>query len=153
MTAGSVLTGLESSDLAVTADAFRQGMRRLTGAVSLVTTSHEGKPQGLTATAVCSFSARPPRLLVCLNVSGLTFQTMLPSRRMTVNILGFQHQELAKRFANLVDLGDTDRFDGWEWFDTDGGGPLLAGAPVAFECGVDELFLTQTHAVAIGEVK
>jgi flavin reductase (DIM6/NTAB) family NADH-FMN oxidoreductase RutF len=41
---------------------FRAGMRALAGAVTVLTTVHDGRRWGLTATAVCSVSADPPRL-------------------------------------------------------------------------------------------
>lgn len=49
------------------AERFRNGMSRLAGACTIVTSCHDGERARLTATAACSASAEPPRLLVCLN--------------------------------------------------------------------------------------
>ncbi|RVD33765.1 flavin reductase, partial [Mesorhizobium sp. M4A.F.Ca.ET.020.02.1.1] len=87
----------------VSAEHFRKGMRKLTGAVNIVTTMHNGAPHGLTATAVCSLSGEPPRLLACVNVVGRTFGYILHSRRMGVSVLAHRHVELAKHFANMTD--------------------------------------------------
>ena len=60
----------------VTADAFKQGMRRLGGAVTIVSVAHDNIWAGLTATAVTSLSSSPPRLLACINQQGATFETV-----------------------------------------------------------------------------
>lgn len=132
---------------------FRRGMRRLTGAVNLVTTAHEGKLHGLTATAVSSLSGQPPRVLACVNVVGTTFQYILQSRRMGINVLGYRHLELARRFANMTDIGPADRFSDAHWISPHSGAPVLSDALVAFDCIVDEIFVTPSHGVIIGEIK
>src|SRR6266849_7177996 len=68
---------------------FRQGMRQLVGGVTLITTHYAGRNVGLTATAVCSLSATPPRLIVCVNSKGATYKALCASRRMGVNVLAF----------------------------------------------------------------
>ncbi|MHC2569698.1 flavin reductase family protein [Rhizobium leguminosarum] len=132
---------------------FRQGMRRLTGAVNLVTTAHDGRLHGLTATAVCSLSGQPPRLLACVNVVGKTFEYILQSRRMGINVLAYRHLELARRFANMTDIGPEKRFSDAEWVSPHSGAPVLADALAAFDCVVDEIFVTPSHGVIIGEIK
>ena len=52
---------------AVNVEQFRLAMRSLAGAVNIVSTAHSGHRYGLTATAVCSATADPPTVLVCLN--------------------------------------------------------------------------------------
>ena len=46
---------------------FKEGMRHLAASVTVITVDHNGKKDGLTATATCSVSAEPPQLLVCVN--------------------------------------------------------------------------------------
>src|SRR6185436_15849319 len=46
---------------------FKAGMRSLAGAVNIITSAHAGHRYGMTATAVCSASAEPPTVLVCIN--------------------------------------------------------------------------------------
>lgn len=142
-----------SAVIPVSIDAFRQGMRRLTGAVNLITTAHDGKPHGLTATAVCSLSGQPPRLLACVNVVGKTFEYILQSRRMGVSVLGYRHVDLAKRFANMTDEDPIDRFADSDWTTLHSGAPVLTDALVGFDCTVDEIFVTPSHGVIIGEIK
>ena len=47
--------------------AFREAMRHVAQTVYAVTTSFEGKPYGIIATAVSSLSFAPPSLLACIN--------------------------------------------------------------------------------------
>ncbi|WGD29727.1 flavin reductase family protein [Ancylobacter sp. WKF20] len=138
---------------AISFDNFRKGMRRLVGAVNVITTAHEGRLHGLTATAVCSLSGEPPRLLACVNVVGKTFEYILQSRRMGVNVLGHRHVELARRFANMTDIGPEQRFADAHWITPHSGAPVLADALVGFDCKVDEIFVTPSHGVIIGEIK
>lgn len=144
---------IPNGPLPVNIEHFRNGMRRLTGAVNLVTTSHNGQLHGLTATAVCSLSGQPPRLLACVNVAGRAFDYILHSRSMGVNVLAHRHMELAQRFANMTDLAHERRFEGAHWHQSEGAAPLLADALVGFDCVVDEIFVTPSHGVIIGEIR
>jgi flavin reductase (DIM6/NTAB) family NADH-FMN oxidoreductase RutF len=55
--------------------------------VCVITTEHNGQRFGLTATAVSSVTADPPRLLVCVNKSGMTHERILASQVFCVNVL------------------------------------------------------------------
>ena len=137
----------------IDADRFRDGMALLTGAVNIVATRNGEARSGLTASAVCSFSAEPPRLLACINFSGNSFQQIAESRCMSVNVLAQSQEELAKRFANMLGSEDEDRFDYGNWTELITGAPVLAEALAAFDCAVEEMLIAHTHAVIIGEVK
>jgi flavin reductase (DIM6/NTAB) family NADH-FMN oxidoreductase RutF len=131
-------------------DAFRVAMRRLTGAVSLVTTRTGEERCGLTATAVCSLSANPPRVLACINLSGRSYQAIANSRCMAINVLAAQHRPLAVAFATKgCDPFARDN----EWTRAATGAPILADALASFDCEVEQMMVTTTHAVVIGEVR
>lgn len=136
-----------SNELAL--DAFRNGMRRLAGAVTVVTTRAGDERLGLTATAVCSLSATPPRILACVNIGGRSFRAISESRCMAINVLGVRHEAIAKAFAGSV----VDPFLGAEWTQASTGAPLLVDSLVSFDCEVAEMFVTKSHAVVIGEIR
>ena len=46
---------------------FRKAMRRLTSAVSVISTAHDGARHGITVTSVTSVSMTPPSILFCVN--------------------------------------------------------------------------------------
>ena len=55
------------SDVDQETRAFKNAMRHLAAAVSVVTTGRGDQRTGFTATSVTSLSMEPPALLVCLN--------------------------------------------------------------------------------------
>jgi len=133
-------------------DEFRQAMRWLAGGVTVVTTASGVERAGLTATAVCSLSMNPPRILACVNLSGMTYRLLSQSRRMVVNVLGTQHQDVAKRFGGIVGDSSDDRFTVHQWDISENCAPKFKDAISWIECNVDEMVLTRTHAIVIGEV-
>lgn len=136
----------------VTAEDFRQGMRRLGGAVNIVTAANGGAWAGLTATAVTSLSAEPPRLLACINRQGATYDTISKGRKLAVNVLGIQHKALAMRFAGMDNEPENERFDGGSWQSHDGCAPVLTNALVSFICDVESIMDVGSHGVVIGNI-
>lgn len=135
------------------ADKFKLGMRSLAGGVTAVTTSHEGKNYGLTATAVCSVSMNPPRLLACVNCNGETYAAIQQSRKICVNFLSTEHQELAKRFAGMSELDGKDRFVESDWTYGVTGAPVLKGAVASFDCIVPAIIDTGSHGIVLGDIQ
>ena len=86
----------------VNAEAFRKGMRQLSAAVTVVTTGIDAQRRaGMTATAVCSVSAEPPQLLVCVNRRGEGHARIREWRNFCVNVLCHAQIGIAKRFAGM----------------------------------------------------
>jgi flavin reductase (DIM6/NTAB) family NADH-FMN oxidoreductase RutF len=133
-------------------DSFRSAMRRLVGGVTLITTASGDERRGMTATAVCSLSVDPPRLLACVNLQGATYRVMAAGRAMTVNLLGAHHESLARRFGGSA-ADPEDPFAAAHWSVGSNGAPRLLDAVAAFECSVEEMIVTRTHAIVIGEVR
>ncbi|QCI66594.1 flavin reductase family protein [Phreatobacter stygius] len=131
---------------------FRAGMRALPGAVMVLTTADGGQRSGLTATAVCSLSAEPPRLLACVNKRGQTFQMMHRARRLAVNVLAEHHHALAECFAGFDRTVD-DRFMLGRWREVELGRlPVLDDAVVAFECDIAEIICAVSHGLVIADI-
>ena len=130
---------------------FRQGMRGIAGAVTVLTTSWRGAPYGMTATAVCSLSAEPPRLIACVNQAGQTFEMLRNSRMLAVNVLAENQVDMAMRFAGM--LGDVDRVAGTVWRKGQLGGlPVLADTCSTFECRIAEFINSVSHAILICDI-
>lgn len=138
--------------MTVSGNDFKQGMRRLCGGVTIVTTREGGKTGGLTATAVCSLSAEPPRLLACINRGGNTYRMIAESRVFCVNVLSASQQDLATCFAGMMNIGERDRFELGNWTDLDSGAPALEDALAAFDCRVSSIIDTGSHAIIIGDI-
>jgi len=132
---------------------FRSGMARVSGACTIITSGHRGDRAGLTATAVCSVSAEPPRMLVCVNRNVRAYEVIVASRRLGVNVLDVQHEGLAKRFAGMVQgVVGSDRFLEGDWADSANGVPVLRDALVSFEGRVIEETISGTHSIFLCEV-
>ncbi|WP_308910240.1 flavin reductase family protein [Pseudokordiimonas caeni] len=138
----------------VTENLFRKGMRRLGGAVTIVTAADgKGRWAGLTATAVTSLSAEPPRLLACINRQGGTYDIISRGRTLCINVLGASHLELAKRFAGMSGEPECDRFEQGLWASLVTGAPALKGALATFDCTVDNILDVGSHGIVIGQVQ
>lgn len=142
-----------ASGQGIAASLFRTGMSRLGGACTIITSSYADERAGLTATAVCSVSAEPPRLLVCVNRNVRAHQVITSGGVLGVNVLDAGHQALAMRFAGMVDgvVGD-DRFLEGQWERGVTGVPILGDALVSFECNVIEETVSGTHSIFLCEV-
>ena len=131
---------------------FRSGMRALAGTVMVLTTVHAGRRSGLTATAVCSLSAEPPRLLACVNQRGASYAAFAASRRLAVNVLAEGQFAIAEVFAGQGGPG-SDRFALGVWTEGEAEGlPVLEGAVSTFECRTAEMIDALTHAILIADI-
>jgi flavin reductase len=83
----------------ITSNNYKRGMRRLASAVSIITTQIEGKPAGMTATAVCSLTAEPPMLLICVNKVAASHALIRKAGRFTVNCLSRGDLGVAQQFS------------------------------------------------------
>ena len=120
--------------------------------VCVITGARQGVRYGLTATAFSSVTAEPPRVLVCVNRSGLTHQAIAESGLFCANILG-EHQEIvAKAFAGMQGR-DFDRFSAGEWGVLATGAPALVDAAAVIDCRVVERSEQSSHTIFIGEVQ
>lgn len=139
--------------MSISVDQFKQGMRRLGGAVNIVTSCHEGVRAGLTATAVTSLSAEPPRLLACINRQGSTYDIISRGRNLAVNVLGVNHKGLAMQFAGMGGVPETERFDEEGWSPDSHRPPILSDALVSFDCDVDSIMDVGSHGIVIGIIR
>jgi flavin reductase (DIM6/NTAB) family NADH-FMN oxidoreductase RutF len=135
-----------------TADDFKQAMRHLAGGVAIIATEHEGRRAGLAATAVCSVSADPPTLLVCINSGASAHEPIRASGRFSVNLLASSQDSIARCFSGETGLKGEERFTVGEWSPLVTGAPVLAGALVSFDCHLTEVVKMATHSVFFGAV-
>ncbi len=119
--------------------------------VCVITTELAGDRFGLTATAVSSVSAEPPRLLVCVNKNGLTHEKIVQSGHFCVNVLTEAHDKVAMVFAGMGGRKD-DHFATGDWTVLGTGAPVLVGAAAVFDCLVGETSDQATHTVFFGDV-
>ncbi len=137
----------------VPADVFKLAMRRLAAGVTIITGCHNGERCGLTATAVCSLSADPPQILVCVNRSSQAHDVIKRGANLCVNLLARRHRALAARFAGQKKgIVGEERFRAGRWTALRTGAPALDDALANFDCVVRETVESSTHTIFIGNV-
>lgn len=130
---------------------FKQGMRSLAGAVCIISSHHHGRRHGMTATAVCSATADPPTVLVCVNRATATHRAIAESGLFCVNVLRHEDRELSGLFSGAQKAGERFRDERWTTLAT--GAPVLLNALVSFDCRVVNSLDHGTHTIFLGEVE
>jgi flavin reductase (DIM6/NTAB) family NADH-FMN oxidoreductase RutF len=133
---------------AVDQAAFRAAIAHFATGVTVITTVHEGRPVGMTASAVASLSIDPVLLLVCISNRLPTHEAIEGSRRFVVNVLGEGQEDLALRFARPAE----DKFAGVA-LEKDHELPVLQDAIAHFVCDLHERFPGGDHSIFTGLVK
>lgn len=137
--------------MAVPAQAFRNGMARLSAAVHVVTTDGPAGRAGLTMSSVCPVTDSPATLLICVNRQASLHPVLSANRVFCVNTLEADQQGVSARFAG--GLPPPERFLGAEWTTLATGAPVLLGALVAFDCRLVDCHEVGTHSVFYAEVE
>jgi len=127
---------------------FRDAMAGLCSGVAVVTARRaDGRPCGLVATSVSSFSAEPPSVLVSVAHRSRCHGALIESTHFGVHLLSAGQTSLANEFAGLGD----DKFAGFGWgWDEDV--PALAGVLAYLRCRRSALFELYDHSILIGDV-
>lgn len=139
--------------MTVTPQAFIQSMRQLAAGVTLITTTHRGQRAGLTATAVCSVSAEPPQLLVCINRQAETHDLVAQSGMFAVNVLAADQHRLAEIFAGSGGVYGDQRFAEARWTTLATGAPVLLRCLASFDCRLVQRVPAATHSIFLGRVE
>ncbi|ABS66461.1 flavin reductase domain protein FMN-binding [Xanthobacter versatilis] len=132
--------------------AFRAAMRKLAGAVSVLTVGTGDERTGLTATSVTSLSVEPPTLLIAVNRGSSSFAPLLKERSFAINVLRPHHQPIADQFAGKGGLKGPARYQGADWTKLETGAPVLADALAAFDCELEDAIERHSHVIVIGRV-
>jgi flavin reductase len=133
------------------AEQFKAGMRALAGAVNIITSTHANHRYGMTATAVCSATADPPTVLVCINKLASTHDAVGKSKAFCVNVLRAEDWELSTTFSG-AQSGEA-RFKSRDWTRLATGSPVLIDSLVSFDCRVVKSLVHGTHTIFLGQVE
>jgi flavin reductase (DIM6/NTAB) family NADH-FMN oxidoreductase RutF len=133
-------------------DDFKQAMRGVAGAVSVITVADGDAINGMTVTSVSSFSAEPPTMLVSINQSASSYPTLRKTGTFAINILGAAQRAIAERFSGIGGLKGAARFAQADWTRGLTGAPLLVGAAAAFDCTLEDVLERHSHALVIGRI-
>lgn len=135
----------------VATSSFMTAMSHHASSVAIITTVDGGVRYGLTATAMSSVTATPPRLLVCVNKSGATHDKIVSAGIFAVNVLSEDQEKVAKAFSGMLGK-DFDRFSTGDWTALATGCPILQNTASSFDCKLVQIIDQSTHSILIGEV-
>ncbi len=134
--------------MAVSAEDFRNALRKFATGVTIVTVASDDDLHGMTASAFASVSLDPPLVLVCLDKTSRTRSLVARTGEFAINVLRSDQEEMSRAFSR----------PGIKPFDTIGhrrgsnGAPLLDGAIAVLECTTYRVFEAGDHEVVLGEV-
>ncbi|WP_235460975.1 cytochrome P450, partial [Streptomyces olivochromogenes] len=133
----------------MTPELFREAMAHLAAPVTVVTTRDaDGRPRAFTASAVCSLSADPPLLLVCVNRAGSAYDVFASADRFLVNVLGDEQAEVARAFARHDRAAAEATLVPLEL-----GLPGLPGAAARFACTRRQVLPGGDHSILTGRLE
>ena len=135
--------------MSVNSDQFRDVMGRFATGVTVVTTSNQGRLEGLTASAFSSVSLEPPLVLVCIGKDSSCYAAFSGGSFFAINILSAEQTGLSVRFSS--DVGD--RFEGVAHETWVTGAPILAGAIAAVDCTLHAVYDGGDHSILVGRVE
>jgi flavin reductase (DIM6/NTAB) family NADH-FMN oxidoreductase RutF len=125
-------------------------MRRMAATVNVISICVDGKPMGITATAVSAVSMDPPSLLVCVTQAASVHPWIEDVDHFSVNVLHRDQADVAMMFADRK--LEAQRFlTGW---DNDCvAPPRLRGAQASILCRRTDHHRFGTHSIFIGVVE
>lgn len=130
------------------AQLFREVIRHLASGVTIITSSLQGKPVGLTATAVCSVSVSPPTLLISLGSASHTAAGVAETGVFAVHLLPHKARKYAEQFASAG-----EHFVGVEYsIAPESNVPLLRDVLGWFLCDVQQVVPAADHMIFLGRV-
>jgi flavin reductase (DIM6/NTAB) family NADH-FMN oxidoreductase RutF len=137
--------------MSIDRQSFFDVMASFPSGVAIVTTvTEDGIPRGLTTTAVCSVSADPPTILVCVDLASRTLEALRARRSFVVNFIGAGRSELCRLFASK----EEDKFAAVAWEPTSSGLPLLDEDALAWaECSTVHELAIGDHVLLVGGVE
>jgi flavin reductase (DIM6/NTAB) family NADH-FMN oxidoreductase RutF len=129
---------------------FRQVMSQFASGVTVVTTSYEGRPQGLTVASFCSLSLDPPLVLVCIDKRSVTHDILAKAGIFAVNILESEQQDISRTFADPAMEGR--RFAEVRYRTGESGAPILEPCLASIDCRVEAMYEGGDHTIFVGRV-
>jgi len=133
----------------IDANRFRQLLGSFATGVSVVTARlADGRPAGMTASAIAAVSLEPPLLLVCVWRESDFHVVMEHADRFAINVLAEHQEEHSRRFAAEI----PDRFADVAWEPHATGVPLLDAVSAHIVCARRGAHAAGDHTIFIGEV-
>ena len=132
---------------------FVTAMGAVATGVTVVATDGPGGRAAQTVSAMCSVSADPALVLVCLHGRSPVNDAISENGVFCVNVLATQHDHVADTFAGRPCPGKQRwDFTCGHWTVAASGSPRVHDAIASFDCAVHEVIDAGTHRIYIGRV-
>ncbi|MEU6014942.1 flavin reductase family protein [Streptomyces sp. NPDC047515] len=134
---------------------FIAAMGNAATGVTVVTTEGPAGRFAQTVSAMCSVTADPPSLLVCVNERSPLAAAAVRNGHFGVSILSLGQAHVSDVFAGRPAPGTGHApydFDCADWQTLDTGSPLLRDAAAVFDCHLTDAVVSGTHRVLFGAV-
>lgn len=129
-------------------DLMKQVNRQFVTGVTVVTVMDGDRPRGLAVNAFASISLDPPTVMVCVQRTSSTYESLFRASHLAINILSTDQLDVVNRFASKA----ADKFDGLDWAPNRFGSPIIAKNCAHMEVEIRERLQASTHTVFICRV-
>ncbi|GKY89065.1 flavin reductase family protein [Sinisalibacter aestuarii] len=129
------------------ARALRGAFGRFATGVTVVTTTTERGPIGITANSFTSVSLDPPLLLWCPAKTSQRHDAFVGTAHFALHVMGTEQDAITWAFANTAEA-----FEHCDCSLSEHGVPLIAGCPVRFECTIRDRIDAGDHTVIIAHI-
>jgi flavin reductase (DIM6/NTAB) family NADH-FMN oxidoreductase RutF len=129
-------------------DLMKQVNRQFVTGVTVVTVMDGDRPRGLAVNAFSSISLDPPTVLVCVQRTSSTYESLFRATHLAINILSVEQIEVVNRFASKA----PDKFEGLTWEPGRHGSPMLPRSSAQMEVEIRERLQASTHTIFICRV-
>lgn len=134
-------------DRQISAERFRRVLGHVPTGVAIVTASTPVGPAGMAVNSFSSVSLDPPLVSFCAARTSTTWPR-IQAGAFTVNVLGEDHAELSRRFAEK----GADRFAGLGHRSGATGAPVLDGVAAHLDCELYVVHEAGDHLIVVGQV-
>ena len=126
-------------------------MRKIKNGVCVVTSSHEGKPFGLTVAWCMRVNSDPEMIAISIGKKRKGYDVIKAGGRFAINILGDDHIEVGRHFG-LSDGSSVDNFKDLDFERLKTGSPVLKDCVGALDCELHQSLDLGDHELLIGKV-
>jgi len=129
---------------------FRSLMRTFATGVTVVTTTSDAGPAGMTVNALASLSLDPVLVMVGFDLKSRTLTAVRRSRRFAVNVLASDQERISRIFASK--RAEADKFAACPYAELSKV-PILDGTLAWLRCDVVAVYPGGDHVIVVGNVR
>jgi len=138
--------------VSVTAEQFRNCLKRWASGVSVVTARRDGGIRGITVSSFCSVSLDPPLILVCIDRKSPSHDLIAQQGCFAVNILRQEQAQISDMAAGRLGEGSA-HLEGIGFHSETTGAPILDESLAWLDCRLTGSHQEGDHTIYVGRVE